>query len=96
MVSVRDIKIAEELFILFLAYIVIKQVGREALWITCIEVWGACFTSEFSLFSVMAGWIVRCFSCCSLLLLLCNRQNLAAVGSVAYNFSFYSTSNETQ
>jgi len=90
MVSVRDIKIAEELLILFL---VIKRVGHE---LSCIEVWGACFTSEFSIFSVMAGWIVRCFSCCSLLLLLCNRQNLAAVGSVAYNFSFYSTSNETQ
>jgi len=25
----------------------------------CIEIWGACFTSESSIFSVMAGWIAE-------------------------------------
>ena len=31
----------------------------EALWITRIEVWGMRFTSIFSVFSVMAGWIAK-------------------------------------
>ena len=48
----------------------------EALWLSCIEIWGACFTSVFSVFSVMAGWIQRCFLCYSFIL-PCNRQNIA-------------------
>ena len=48
MASVRDIKIDEALLVLCLAYYVMKRV-RHA--------WGACFTSIFSVFSIMAGWI---------------------------------------
>jgi len=31
----------------------------EVLWLSCIEIWGACFTSIFSVFSIMAGWIAE-------------------------------------
>jgi len=33
--------------------------------------------SIFSVFSVMAGWIAEILLCCSLLILLCNGQNIA-------------------
>ena len=29
----------------------------EALWLSCIEIWNVCLTSEFSVFSIMAGLI---------------------------------------
>ena len=29
------------------------------LWLLCIDVWGACFTSESSVFFVMARWIAE-------------------------------------
>ena len=51
MASVLDIKIAKALlFILFLAYNVMKQVQFaeiEALWLSRIETWGMHFMSEF-------------------------------------------------
>ena len=31
----------------------------EALWHSCIKILGKHFTSEFSVFSVMAGWIAE-------------------------------------
>jgi len=37
-----------------------------------INLWGARFTSTFSTFPVMAGWIAGILSCCSL---LCNKRN---------------------
>jgi len=33
--------------------------------------------SEFSVFFVMADGLQGCFSCCSLLILMCKRQNIA-------------------
>jgi len=39
-----------------------------------------CFMGEFSMFSVIRSWIEcmqRCFSCRSLLILLCNIENIA-------------------
>jgi len=50
----------------------------KALWLSCIEIWGAHFTSESSALSVMAGSIAEVLSCCPMLILLCNRQNIAA------------------
>ena len=38
-----------------------------------INLWDVCFTSTFSIFSVMVGY----FSYCSLLILLCNEYNKA-------------------
>ena len=49
----------------------------EPLWLSLIELWGTRFTSIFSIFSVMAGWIAEIFLHCSLLILLCNGQNIA-------------------
>ena len=57
MASVRDIKINEALLMLCLAYYV--EFDIETSWLSCIEIWGAHFTSIFSIFSVMAGWIAR-------------------------------------
>jgi len=31
----------------------------EALWLSCIEIWGIRFTSILSIFSVMTGWIAE-------------------------------------
>jgi len=31
----------------------------EALWLSCIKIWGTRFMSIFSIFSVMAGWIAE-------------------------------------
>ena len=59
MASVRDVKIAEALLVLCLAYYVIDIAEFEALWLSHIEIWGACFTSICSVFSVMAGWIAE-------------------------------------
>ena len=33
----------------------------EALWLSHIEIWGANFTSIFSIFSLMVGWIAEMF-----------------------------------
>jgi len=33
--------------------------GMEALCLSCIKIWGGRFTSIFSVFSVMAGWIAE-------------------------------------
>ena len=47
----------------------------EALRLSRINMLGTCFTSLFSIFSVKARWIAqKCFSCFSLLTLLCNGQ----------------------
>ena len=48
----------------------------EALWLSRIKIWGTRFTSIFSMFSIMAGWLAEIFWCCSLLILLCNGQNI--------------------
>jgi len=31
----------------------------KTLWFSCIEVWGVHNTSEFFVFSIMAGWIAK-------------------------------------
>jgi len=31
----------------------------EALWLSCIKIWGVHFTSIFSVVSIMAGWIAE-------------------------------------
>jgi len=31
----------------------------KALWLSHIEIWGACVTNESSVFSEMAGWIAE-------------------------------------
>ena len=55
MASVQDRKITEALFILFLAYNVMKWVRH--CWNQGIMafIWGVCFTNEFSVSSVIAG-----------------------------------------
>jgi len=58
MASVQDIQIADALLTLCPAYYVMKQfhiAEIEALWLSCIEIWGTCFKSILSVFSVMAG-----------------------------------------
>ena len=50
--------IAEMLFMLFFAYIGQNIAEYEAYWLMgflIINLWGMCFTSVFSVFSVMAG-----------------------------------------
>ena len=59
MVSVWDIKITEVFIILFLAYNEVDIAEIEVLWLSRIEILGKSFTSEFSVFSVMAGWIAE-------------------------------------
>ena len=49
----------------------------KALWLSRIEISGMCFTSIFSVFSIMAGWIVEILLYYSLLILLCNGWNIA-------------------
>ena len=146
MASVRDVKIAEALVVLCLAYYVMKQVLHcwnwgvmaftyrdmghafhrcilrifyngwmdcrgtfhavlslyllynrqntaeyEVYWLmgfTIIKLWGTRFTSTFSVLSVMAGWITGILSCCSLLILLCNKTKQSWVQSIlAYQCS---------
>ena len=62
MASVWGIRIAEALFILFLVYNVMKRVTEAEsfiLFLLCMEVSSLHFTSEFSIFSIMAGWIAE-------------------------------------
>ena len=64
MASMQDIKIAEALLILYLAYYSMLWnefdiAEIEALWLSRIKIWGVRFTSLFSVFSVMAGWIAK-------------------------------------
>ena len=57
-----------------------KIAEYEAYWlmgVSKINPWGAHFTSILPVFSVMDGWIAEMLLCCSLLILLCNRQNIA-------------------
>ena len=56
MASVRGIKIDEALLVLCLEFAIAEI---ETLWFSRIEIWGARFTSIFSVFSVMAGWIAE-------------------------------------
>ena len=54
MASVQDVKIAEALLVLCLAYYVMNKFDIaeiEALWLSRIEIWGTRFTSIFSIFS---------------------------------------------
>ena len=46
----------------------------EALWFSCIEIWGVRFTSIFSKFFVMAGWIAKMLF---MLFFAYNGQNIA-------------------
>ena len=47
------------LFILFLANNVVEIAEIKALWHLHIKMWGAHFTNEFSIFSVITGWIAE-------------------------------------
>jgi len=60
MASVRDIKINEALLVLCLAYYVEFNIAEiEMLLLSSIKIWGMRFTSIFSVFSAMAGWIAE-------------------------------------
>ena len=62
MASAPDIKIDEALLVLCLAYYVEFNIAEiEMLWLSRarIKIWGARFTSIFSVYSVMAGWIAE-------------------------------------
>jgi len=59
MASVQDIKIAGALLILCLAYYVMKRVWHCWNWDVMAFTYRECFTSVFSVFSVMAGWIAE-------------------------------------
>ena len=62
MASVRNIKIDEAFLVLCLAYYIYVEFDIaeiKTLWLSRIEIWGARFTSIFSVFSVMAGWIAE-------------------------------------
>ena len=73
MASVQDIKITEALFI---NEFDIAEI--EALWLSHIKIWGRAFHEHYSpYFPYWLDGLQRCFSCCSLLILLCNRQNIA-------------------
>jgi len=39
--------------------VIIIIIINEALWLSRIEIWGARFTSIFSVFSLIAGWILE-------------------------------------
>jgi len=66
-------------YLLILLYNGQKIAEYEVYWLmgSIINLWGVRFTSTFSVFSVMAGWIAGILSCCSLLVLLCNKRNKA-------------------
>ena len=70
-----EIKIAETLFTAIMLWNEFKSSEIEALWLSCIKIWGARFTSESFVFSVMAVWIAEVLF---MFILLCNRQNIAA------------------
>jgi len=77
MASVQDIQITEALFILCLAYYVMKRVRHRWNWgIMTFTYWDMRHTFyEYILRIFRNGWMVqRCSLCCSLLILLCNRQ----------------------
>jgi len=58
-----------------LAYYVEFDIAEiETLWLSHIEIWGERFTSIFSVFSVMAGWIAEMLF---MLIFACNGQNIA-------------------
>ena len=60
MASVQDIKIDEALLVLCLVYHVEFDIAViETSLLLCIEIWGVRFTSIFSVFSIMAGWIAE-------------------------------------
>ena len=81
MASVRDIKdrrgTSHTMPLLTMLWNEFDIAEIEALWLSCIKVWDARFTSIFSIFSTMVDGLQRCFSWCCLLILLCNRQNIA-------------------
>jgi len=82
MASVRDIKIAESLLILCLAYYVMKRVRHCWSWgVMAFTYRGmGCAFHERILCIFCNGWLdglQRCFSCCSLLIMLCNGQSIA-------------------
>ena len=61
MALVRDTIIAETILTAIMLYNEFNFAEIEALWLsrTCIKIWGACFVSESSVVSVMAGWIAE-------------------------------------
>ena len=76
--SVKAGWIAEMLFLFILLYNGQNMAEYEAYWlmgVPIINLWVARFTSTFSVFPVMGG--CSYFSCCSLLILLCNEHNKA-------------------
>ena len=77
MASVRGIKIAEALLILCLAYYVIKLVRYCWNWGIMVLRDGARISRAYSpYFLLWLDGLQRCFSWCSLLILLCNGQNI--------------------
>ena len=61
MASVQDIKaelIAEVILTLFLTYNEFDVAKMETLWLLC---WGTHLMRESFIFSVLDGWIARCF-----------------------------------
>ena len=77
MASVWDIKINEALLVLCLAYYVMKQGWDCWNWYIMAFTYRDIGRVFASIFSVMLDGLQRCFSCCSLPILLCNRQNIA-------------------
>ena len=79
MASVRDIKIVKALLMLCLAYYVMKWVGHCWNWGVMAFTYrdmGHTFHERIFRNGWMDG-LQRCFSCCSLFILLCNGQNIA-------------------
>jgi len=82
MASVRDIKIAEALLMLCLAYYVMKRVWLCWNWDVSygfhVSRYGARVSRVYSpSFPLWLDGLQRCFLYCSLPILLCNRQNIA-------------------
>ena len=76
MFSVMTGWIAEMLFMLILLCNEKNITEYKVYWFMDAQIinpWGACFTSIFSLFSIMAGWIAEILF---MLILLCNGQNI--------------------
>jgi len=48
----------------------------EAAWLSHFKIWGILPMSKFSVFSIMAEWIIEMPFMMYLLLLLCSRQNI--------------------
>jgi len=59
MASVQGTNIADTLLTAVMLCNKFNIAEIEALWLSCIEIWGARFTRESFTFSVMAGWFAE-------------------------------------